>query len=210
MELYYSPFACSLASHITLREAGLDADLVAVRLATKETSAGRSLLDVSKKGQVPTLRRDDGSILTENQVVLQYLAEKNPAAQLLPPPGSEDRYRVLEWMSFVATELHKACLATMFNAEAPPEAKAWARTMLDRKLAHAAADIGDREFLAAGRFTIADAYFTWALALCAVAGIPLPAELQRYAARMKERPAVRTALKAESAAAQAGWAVLPS
>lgn len=209
MELYYSPFACSLASHITLREAGVDADLVAVRLATKETSAGRSLFDVSKKGQVPTLRRADGSILTENQVVLQYLADLNPDAQLLPPPGSEDRYRVLEWMSFVATELHKACLATMFNPEAPSEAKAWARTMLERRLAHAAGEIGDREFLAAGRFTIADAYLTWALALCSVSGIALPAALERYFERMKARPAVRTALKAESAAAQDGWAARP-
>lgn len=210
MELYYSPFACSLASHITLREAGLDADLVAVRLATKETSAGRSLLEVSTKGQVPALRLEDGSVLTENQVVLQYLADRSPEANLLPAPETEDRYRVLEWLSFVATELHKACLATIFSAEAPPEAKAWARTMLDRKLAHVASEIGDREFLAAGRFTIADAYLTWALALCGVAGIAPPAALARYVERMKTRPAVRAALKAESIAAQDGWAVLPS
>lgn len=210
MELYYSPFACSLASHITMREAGLDAELIAVRLATKETSAGRSLLDVSRKGQVPTLRLDDGSILTENPVVLQYLADRRPDARLLPPPATEERYRVLEWVNFVATELHKACLATMFNADAPADAKTWARTMLDRKLAHAASEIGDREFLAAGRFTIADAYLTWALTLCGVAGIALPAELDGYLARMKARPAVRTALKAESAAAQDGWAALPS
>lgn len=210
MELYYSPFACSLASHITLREAGLAADLVAVRLATKETSAGRSLFDVSKKGQVPTLRLDDGSVLTENQVVLQFLADQSPDANLLPPPGTDDRYRVLEWMSFVATELHKASLATMFNPEAPTEAKAWARTMLERKLAHAAGELGEREFLATGRFTIADAYLTWALSLCRVAGIALPAGLDAYLERMQARPAVRSALKAESTAAREGWAVLPS
>lgn len=210
MELYYSPFACSLASHITLREAGLDADLIAVRLATKETSSGASLFDVSPKGQVPALRRDDGSVLTENPVVLQYLADRNPKANLLPPPASEDRYRVLEWVSFVATELHKACLATMLNPEAPAEAKAWARTQLAHKLAHVAGEIGEREFLAAGRFTIADAYLTWALTLCGVAGIELPGELARYLARMQQRPAVRSALKAESAAAEAGWAVRPS
>ena len=210
MQLYYSPFACSLASHITLREAGLAADLVAVRLATKETSAGPSLFDVSRKGQVPTLRLDDGSVLTENQVVLQYLADRSPEANLLPPPGTEDRYRVLEWLSFVATELHKACLATMFNPEAPLEAKAWARATLDRKLAHAASELGSREFLAAGRFTIADAYFTWALTLCGVAGIALPASLERYAKAMKSRPAVRAALEVESAAARDGWAVTPS
>jgi glutathione S-transferase len=209
MELYYSPFACSLASHITLREAGLDADVVAVRLATKETSSGASLFDVSHKGQVPALRLDDGSVLTENPVILQYLADHNPDAQLLPPVGAAERYRVLEWVNFVATELHKACLATIFNPDAPAGAKAWARERLLAKLAQAAADLGEREFLVGDRFTIADAGLTWALTLCGVGGIALPDELARYAERMKSRPAIRAVLRAETEAARAGWAAPP-
>ena len=205
MELYYSPFACSLASHITLREAGLDAGLVPVTLSSKKTADGRDYFTVNPKGQVPALRLDDGAILTENTAVIQYLADLEPAAGLLPPVGSPDRYRVLEWMSFVSTEVHKACFAVMFNPESPPEAKAWARATLPKKLEHAAGELGDREFLVGGRFTVADAYLTWALNLATLAKFDLPPPLQRYLDRMKARPAVRTAMEAEAAAmAQAG------
>lgn len=205
MELYYSPFACSLASHITLREAGLDAGLVPVTLSSKKTADGRDFFTVNPKGQVPALRLDDGAILTENTAVIQYLADLEPAAGLLPPVGSPDRYRVLEWMSFVSTEVHKACFAVMFNPESPPEAKAWARATLPKKLEHAAGELGDREFLVGGRFTVADAYLTWALNLATLAKFDLPPPLQRYLDRMKARPAVRTAMEAEAAAmAQAG------
>ena len=205
MELYYSPFACSLASHITLREAGLDAGLVPVTLSSKKTADGRDFFTVNPKGQVPALRLDDGAILTENTAVIQYLADLEPAAGLLPPVGSPDRYRVLEWMSFVSTEIHKACFAVMFNPDSPPEAKAWARATLPKKLDYAAAELGDREFLVGGRFTVADAYLTWALNLATLAKFDLPPPLQRYLDRMKARPAVRTAMEAEAAAmAQAG------
>ena len=205
MELYYSPFACSLASHITLREAGLDAGLVPVTLSSKKTADGRDFFTVNPKGQVPALRLDDGAILTENTAVIQYLADLEPAAGLLPPVGSPDRYRVLEWMSFVSTEVHKACFAVMFNPESPPEAKAWARATLPKKLEHAAGELGDREFLVGGRFTVADAYLTWALNLATLAKFDLPPALHRYLDRMKARPAVRTAMEAEAAAmAQAG------
>ena len=205
MELYYSPFACSLASHITLREAGLDAGLVPVTLSSKKTADGRDYFTVNPKGQVPALRLDDGAILTENTAVIQYLADLKPAAGLLPPVGSPDRYRVLEWMSFVSTEVHKACFAVMFNPESPPEAKAWARATLPKKLEHAASELGDREFLVGGRFTVADAYLTWALNLATLAKVELPPALQRYLDGTKSRPAVRTAMEVEAAAmAQAG------
>ena len=205
MELYYSPFACSLASHITLREAGLDVGLVPVTLSTKKTADGRDYFAVNRKGQVPALKLDDGAVLTENTAVIQYLADLKPAAGLLPPVGSPDRYRVLEWLSFVSTEIHKACFGVMFNPATPPEAKAFARQTLPTKLEYAAAEIGDREFLVGGRFTVADAYLTWALNLATLAKFDLPPALQRYLDRMKTRPAVRTALEVEgAAAAQAG------
>lgn len=196
MELYYSPMACSLASHITLREAGLEAARTNVTLASKKTTDGADYLAVNRKGQVPALRLDDGTLLTENGAVLQYLADQAPASGLLPAVGSRERYAVLEWVSYFGTEVHKACLWPMFN-EAPAEAKTWARGLLDGKLAYVADQLGTNPFLVGDRFTIADAYLAWIVTLCAVARIPLPAPLESYRARIGERPAVREAVGAE-------------
>ncbi len=200
MELFYAPMACSLASHITLREAGIDATLTRVALATKTTASGADYLAVAPKGQVPALRLDDGSVLTENAAVLQYLADREPARGLLSPVGTRERYAVLEWLSFLGSEVHKAGLAPQFNPEAPPEAKAWARTLLDRKLAYVAEAIGERAFVVGDGFTIADAYLTWALNLCTLVGVALPAPLERYLAAMTARPAVQAAIAKERGA----------
>ena len=202
MQLYFSPFACSLASHITLREAGLDADLVQVTLSTKKTAAGDDFLAISPKGQVPTLRLDDGSILTEGPAVVQYLADLNPASGLMPASG-RDRYLVLQWLNYISTEIHKGCFALMFNPSAPEEAKGWARGNIPVKLAYVDGQIGSRSFLVGDRFTVADAYLTWALNLCGLVGVELPANVQRYLDGIKARPAVQAALAAEGAAAAA-------
>jgi glutathione S-transferase len=204
VQLYYSPFACSLASHITAREAGLPLDLEAVALATKRTASGADFLAVSPKGQVPTLRLDDGAILTENAAVLQYLADSVPASGLLPAPGSRERYRVLEWLNYVGTEIHKGCFYAMFSPDAPPEAKAWARGLLDKKLAYVASQLAGKAFVAADRFTIADAYLTWALTLAQKVGADLGAHaaLGAYLQKMHARPAVQAAIAAEAAASQ--------
>lgn len=200
MQLYFSPFACSLASHITLREAGLTAELIPVTLSTKKTAAGDDFLAVSPKGQVPALRLDDGSVLTEGPAVLQYLADRNPASGLMPGSGP-DHYAVLQWLNYVGTEIHKGCFALMFNPTAPPEAKAWGRGNLDGKLAYVDAQLGSRNFLVGDSFTIADAYLGWALNLCGRLGAPLPGGLQRYLDGFNARPAVQAAMAAEGAAA---------
>jgi glutathione S-transferase len=204
VKLYFSPFACSLASHIAAREAGLPLELEAVTLATKRTLAGGDFLAVSPKGQVPTLRLDDGAILTENAAVLQYLADAAPAAGLLPAPGSRDRYRVIEWLNYVGTEIHKGCFYAMFSPDAPAEAKAWARGLLDKKLGYVAEQLAGKSFVASDRFTIADAYLTWALTLAQKVGAdlgPHPA-IGAYLQRMHARPAVQAAIAAETAATQ--------
>jgi glutathione S-transferase len=204
MQLYYSPFACSLASHITAREAGLPLELEAVALSSKRTASGADFLAVSPKGQVPTLRLDDGAILTENAAVLQYLADAAPAVGLLPAPGSRERYRVLEWLNYVGTEIHKGCFFAMFSPDAPPEAKAWARTLLDKKLAYVASQLEGKAFVAADRFTIADAYLTWALTLAQKVNADVGAHpaLAAYLQRMHARPAVQAAIAAETEASQ--------
>lgn len=196
MELYFSPFACSLASHITIREAGLEAGLVPVTLSTKKTAAGDDFLAVNPRGQVPALRLDDGSVLTENSAVLQYLADRDPSRGLLPASGPE-RYAVLQWMSYLGTEVHKSCFALMFNPKAPPEVKGWGRACLDDRIAYLEKEVGSREFLVGGRFTVADAYLTWVLNLCGKIGVTLPPSLAAYFARMTARPAVNAAIAKE-------------
>lgn len=205
MKLYFSPFACSLASHITAREAGIPLELAAVTLATKRTTDGEDFRAISPKGQVPALRLDDGEVLTENPAVLQYLADAAPASGLLPSPGSRERYRVLEWLNFVGTEIHKGCYYAMFSPDSPAEAKAWARGLLDQRLRYVAARLAGREFVAADRFTIADAYLTWALLVAERVGASPEAHpaIASYLARMKARPGVEAALTAETAAMQA-------
>lgn len=204
MQLYFSPFACSLASHICAREAGVPLELQAVTLSTKRTASGADFLAISPKGQVPALRLDDGAVLTENPAVLQYIADAAPGSGLLPAPGSRERYRVLEWVNYVGTEIHKGCFFAMFSPDAPPEAKAWARGLLDKKLAYVALQLDGRPFVAADRFTIADAYLTWALTLAQKVGanVGSHAALAAYLQRMHARPAVQAALAAESAASQ--------
>ncbi len=199
MELYFAPFACSLASHIVAREAGIDVTLRPVALAAKQLADGGDYLAVSPKGYVPALRLDDGTVLSENPAVLQYLAELRPDAALLPAAGRRDRYAVLEWVGYVSTEIHKGIFAPIFNPDAPEAAKVFARSLAERKIGFVAAQLGERPFLVGDHFTIADAYLTWALILCPHAGIvlaPWPA-LQAYLTRMQQRPAVAAAIAAE-------------
>jgi glutathione S-transferase len=208
MQLYFAPFACSLASHITSLEADLPVELISVALASKRTGAGEDFLAISPKGQVPALLLDNGAVLTEGPAVLQYLADAAPSSGLLPAPADEQRYRVIEWLNYVGTEVHKLCFYLMFAPDAPAEAKAWGRSLLDKKLAYVNAHLQGREFVATPQFTIADAYLTWALTLCQKIGVKFddyPAAAA-YLLAMHARPAVQTALMIEAAAAarQAG------
>ena len=205
MQLFFSPFACSLASHITLREAGLEAEMIPVTLSTKKTAAGDDFLAVSPKGQVPALRLADGSVLTEGPAVVQYLADLKPASGLMPAAGP-NRYAVLQWLNYVSTEIHKGCFALMFNPTAPADAKVWARGNIDGKLAYVDGQLGSRSFLVGDGFTVADAYLGWALNLCGLVGVTLVPNVQRYFDELKSRPAVQAALAAEAATAAAAAA----
>jgi len=123
----------------------------------------------------------------------------------MPAPGTPERYRVLEWLNFVGTEIHKGCFYAMFAPDAPAEAKAWARGLLEKKLADVASRLDGREFVATDGFTIADAYLTWALTICGKIGVDMNAypAAAAYVERMHARPAVQAAIGAEMAAAQA-------
>jgi len=205
MQLYFSPMACSLASRITIYEAALEAEVVFhnVTLSTKRFDDDQDYWPVSAKGQVPALVTRDGSLLTENAAVLQYLADLAPQAQLAPPPTDPARYQLYQWLSFIGTELHKQVFAVMFNPlQHPPEAKAYAlEKALPKWLGILDAAVADKPFLVGGSFTVADAYLATVLTWCAAVKVSLhswPA-IAAYHARMVARPHVKRAIAEEYA-----------
>ncbi len=198
MKLFYKPGACSLASHITLRESGKDFSLIGVDLMQKRMENGDDFLKVNPKGQVPALLLDDNTLLTEGVAIMQYLADSVADRQLLAPVGSINRYKTLEWLNFIATELHKG-FTPLFRPDTPEEYKPTVRTLLDKKLAYVDESLANAEWITGSRFTIADAYlFTvlrWAFAVkLDMAGYKHIAD---YMARVAARPAVAAALAAE-------------
>lgn len=198
MKLYYAPGACSLASDIALREAGLPVELVRVDLRAKRTAAGEDFRAINGKGYVPTLELEDGQRLTEGQAILQYIADRVPERGLAPGAGTMERYRLQEWLSFISGELHKQ-FSPLFDPAADEALKARQRQRLVERLAWVARELGERAYLMGGEPTVADAYlFTvlrWAKP-CGVDTAQWPA-LVAYQARMAARPKVREALQAE-------------
>ncbi len=197
MKLYYSPGACSQAPHIALREADLAFDLVKVDLAAKRTEAGEDYYATNPKGAVPALALDDGSVLTENAVILQYIADQG-GGDLIPPFGTMARYRLLEWLNYIATELHKG-FGPLWNPATPEESKQATRELLGKKFDYVQESLGDGPYLTGEQFTIADAYLFVVLGWTRIHHIDLarwPA-LTDLRKRVSERPAVRAALHAE-------------
>lgn len=197
MKLYYTPGACSLAPHIIAEEAGLSVSLTRVDLKTHLTEAGEDFYAINSKGYIPALQLDSGRVMTEGAVISQYLADQKPEAGLLPASG-EARYQVLEWMTFISTELHKN-MGALFNPAITPEWKAAVTANLNKRLDWLASSLGDNSWLNGDRFTIADAYLFTVLGWSGHVGLSLdqwPA-LQAYRANIAQRPAVVKAMKAE-------------
>ncbi len=198
MKLFYTSGACSLSPHIVLREAGLDFSIEKVDLATKKTEHGEDFLKVNPKGQVPTLLLDDGSVLTEGVAIIQYIADQVPDRNLIAPSGTMARYHTIEWLNYIATELHKG-FSPLFNSQTPPEYKTIARQKLEKQFQYVNSVLENQHFVLGSHFSIADAYLfnimSWAIAL----QIDLSAypAITDYLKRISERPAVSAALKAE-------------
>ena len=198
MKLFYKPGACSLASHITLRESGKDFTLDGVDLMKKRLENGDDFFAVNPKGQVPALLLDDGTLLTEGVAIMQYLADSVPDRQLLAPTSSLSRYKTIEWLNYIATELHKG-FTPLFRPDTPEDFKPTVRALLEKKMQYVNDALQDNQWICGPRFSIADAYlFTvlrWAYAVkLNMAGL---SNIDAYMARMAERPAVAAALKAE-------------
>jgi len=201
MKLYYVPGACSLAPHIALREAGLAFELDKMDPATRRTEKGEDYTQVNPKGYVPTLRLDNGEVLTEAAVILQYVADQKPGAGLAPAAGTLERYRLHEWLNFVATEVHKQ-FSPFFNPKLTPEWKDNQLTLLGRRFDTLAKHLGHQPYLMGDRFTVADAYLFTILSWSKLFQVDLgkwPA-LTEYLGRIAARPAVQAALKAEGLA----------
>lgn len=198
MRLYYSPAACSQAVHILFHERDIEHDATAVDLATKRTADGRDFLGINPKGSVPALELDNGEILTENAVVLQYVADSDGADELLPAAGSLDRYRVLEWVNFVATELHKS-FAPLFNPQAGEQVKSAFVDLIGKRFDIVESQLDGRPFLTGETFTIADSYLFVVSGWAEMVGIGLDRwpNIRRFRERVAQRPSVRKVLEFE-------------
>ena len=198
MKLYFYPGACSMAPHIVLREAGYQFELDKVDLAKKQTASGEDYGKVNPKGYVPALRLDDGQVLTEAGAILQYLADHKPDSGLAPKAGTMERYRLMEWLNFIASEIHKT-LGALFNPKITPEWKDNQIALFGRRCDVLVRTLDGKQYLMGDKFSVADAYLFTILGWANLFKLDMnkwPA-LQSYTARVAARPAVQQAMKAE-------------
>lgn len=198
MKLYYSPGACSLSPHIALLEAGLPYDLVKVDLKAKKLENGDDFLKINPKGQVPTLTLDSGEVVTEGPVIVQMIADKASAKNLAPARDSAERYKLLEWLNFITTELHKN-FGPMFSPVLADDAKAFFKDRVMGKFKYIDGQLAGNDYLMGKQFTVADGYLftmlSWAERMkFDLAALP---NLLAYKARVGARPAVQEALVKE-------------
>jgi len=198
MKLYYSPAACSLAVHIALRETGTPFDAVKVDLVKHRLADGSDYHAISPRGYVPLLEFDDGSRHTEAASLLQYVADLDPSQALIGAPRSARRLAVVEWLTFISSELHKVFSPWLWHKETADSTKAAVREKLATRFAELDARFKTNEYLA-GEFSVADAYAFTIINWANLLAVPLKAypNLQAYLARISARPRVQDALRAE-------------
>jgi glutathione S-transferase len=197
MKLYYTPGACSQAPHIALQELGLPYDAVKVDLVKHTLPDGSDYRAINPKGYVPMLELDDGTRLTEVTAILQYLASLKPGV-LTPAQGSKDWWRLLEWLGFVSTEIHKG-FGPLWNPKTPADMRERTVQALGNRYSLIESTLSRQPYLLGDSFSIADAYLfvvsNWS-GLHKVDLGPWPA-LRQFQARVAARPAVQSTLKAE-------------
>ena len=198
MKLYYSPGACSLAPHIVLFEAGYTFDTEKVDIPNKKTASGADYWQINPKGYVPALQLDDGEVLTEVSTILQYLADQKPASGLAPAAGTMPRYRLMEWLNFIATEVHKS-VGGLFNPQMTPEMKEVQKAYITRRFNALDKMMAGKQYLTGDSFSVADAYLFNVLRWCGFHKIDLAtwSNIQAFFARAGARPQVQAAMRAE-------------
>jgi len=198
MKLYYSPVACSLSPHIVLFESGLPFDAVLASTKTHKLQDGTDFHTINSKGYVPVLELDDGTRLTEGPVIVQYIADQVPDKKLAPPAGTMQRYRLQEWLNFITSELHKG-IGGLFNKAMPEEAKALMREKALDRLKWVDAQLEGKAYTMGDAFSVADAYLFVVANWTPFVDIDIAPlkNLGAFMERMRARPAVQQALKAE-------------
>ena len=198
MKLYYMPGACSLATHILLRESGQTVELEKVG-RDKKTETGADYLSINPKGYVPALRMDDGDILTENVVVQSYIADLRPGSNLAPPHGTKARLKQDELAVYISTEIHKN-YSPLFNPATPDEVKKAQQEKLQQRYQLIEKQLGDgRPYLTGQNFATVDSYLFTVTRWAGNAGVDLSAfpNVLAFQKRVAERPAVHAAMEAE-------------
>jgi glutathione S-transferase len=198
MKLYYSPGACSLSPHIALLEAGLPYELVKVDLRAKTLENGDDFLQVNPKGQVPALALDSGELVTEGPVIVQMIADRAAAMGLAPARDSAERYKLLEWLNFITSEVHKN-FGPLFSPVLSDDAKAFFKDRVMGKFKYLDGQLAGHDYLMGKQFTVADGYLftmlSWADRMnFDLSGMP---NLVAYKARVAARPKVQEALTKE-------------
>ena len=196
MKLFYAPGACSLSPHIVACEAGIDLELCKVNLKTKETESGGDYREVNPKGYVPALQLEGGEVLTEGPAIVQFLAEQKPEKKLAPEQGSLDHYRVLEWLNYLSTEVHKSFVPLFWGGS--DEEKAEAKERLVKRFQFLEDSMGG-DYLMGDDFCIVDAYLFTLYSWCSKVDVPTSGwpKLKAFAERMGQREGVQKAMKAE-------------
>jgi glutathione S-transferase len=199
MDLYFSPLACSLATRIAFYEAGTEANFIEVDPKTKEVRTdGSDFHQVNPLGLVPTLRTDDGTVLTENAAILQYVADHFPKAGIATGPGME-RSRLHQWLCFIGTELHKGLFVPLLDKKAGPEVKAYVLEKNLSRLDYLENYLSGRDYLL-DHFSVADAYLVtvlnWTMATPPVELAKWPT-VKAYYERLRARPSIAKAIAEE-------------
>jgi glutathione S-transferase len=198
MKLYYSPGACSMAPHIVLHEAGFKFETERVDIPNKKTASGEDFWKINPKGYVPALKLDNGEVLTEVGVICQYLADQKADSGLAPKPGTMERYRLMEALNFVSSEVHKQ-IGALFNPKLTPEMKEVQMGYIERRLNTLEKMLDGKQFMLGDKFTAADPYLFTVLNWTNYHKIDLAKwpNIKAYVGRIAARPKVQETLKAE-------------
>jgi len=198
MKLYYSPGACSMAPHIVAREAGHKLELEKVDIPAKKTAGGEDFWAINPKGYVPALKMDNGQVLTEVGVIIQYLADQKPESGLTAKMGTMERYRQMEAVNFAATEVHKQ-LGALFNPKMTPEMKEVQLGTVERRFNALEKILTGKQYLTGENYTVADAYLFTVLNWTKGLKIALDKwpNIKNFVARVASRPAVQETMKTE-------------
>lgn len=200
MKLYYSPGACSLAVRIIINELQIPCEFESVNLKTKVTQTNRDFKEINPKGAVPVLEIKPNEFLTEVAVILQYLADSNNAENLLAPTSNFKRYRVMEWLNYTATEMHKG-VGILFNADIPKEVKEKTFVpLIQKKLAFLNNHFKNNSYLLGSDFTLPDAYLFVTLRWVHYFKVETSdiSDLARYFKQLEQRPSIQSSLQQES------------